>query len=332
MSSPTRVGLIGLSGTPPNEYEDLAADKDVDLVVCSVRVDRHFLTVRPSIIAGKTIFVEWPLEKNVAVAREMESLALKHNAKTIVGAQGSFDPYVRKIREIIDSGRIGKFLSSNIYGALGNAGPTESKNVRYFLNREVGGNVVTIRFGHATEFVTAAFGEFKIWHSLLSNRLTTKDIVDSSQNKTIIKSAPNDVPDQIMLQAFVGSSNAPLTLHFRGGSTFPGTPATDWRIQGSKGELRLTSSSESLNVGREDTKLELYDAETGKVEVIVPERDEWDGLRLQARNIAREYEAWRKGEWVPDFTWAVKRHEMIEGMWKKYDEDLVRLERMGASG
>jgi hypothetical protein len=36
----------------------LATDPDVDLVVCSLRVDKHFLTIKPSIIAGKDIFVE----------------------------------------------------------------------------------------------------------------------------------------------------------------------------------------------------------------------------------------------------------------------------------
>ncbi|KAH6679326.1 putative dehydrogenase [Halenospora varia] len=371
MTSPIRVGLIGLSGAPPDEYEgvswtpnahlpylkksphyeivallnssvesakaaieryelppqtkayckpeDLAADKNVDLVVCSVRVDRHFQTVRPSIIAGKSIFVEWPLEKNLKIAKEMAELAEKHNSRTIVGAQGSFDPWIRKIREIIDSGRIGKVLSSNAQGALGNGGLTESKNVRYFLDREVGGNMVTIRWGHAIEFFAATLGEFKTWNSLLSNRLPQKDLVDYAKKQVVQKDAPNDVPDQIMIQGITTPLNVPVSIHFRGGNSFPGTPMLDWRIQGSKGEMRFTCSSESLNVGREESKLELFDAITGKIENIVLEKDEWDELRQEAKNIAREYEAFRKGEWYPDFKWAVKRHEMIEEMWRRYD-------------
>jgi len=110
--------------------------------------------VRPSIIAGKAVFVEWPLERNLAIAREMAALVVKHNAKNMVGLQGSYPSIIRKMKEVIESGRIGKLLSSTILGHMGNGGPTEVKNVRYFLDRDVGGNLVSIRFGHAME-VTA---------------------------------------------------------------------------------------------------------------------------------------------------------------------------------
>ena len=163
-------------------------------------------------------------------------------------------------------------------------------------------------------------GEFKTWDSLLSNRHGFKDIIDpANNNEVIVKNAPNTVPDQIMLHGLVTPSNAPVSVHFRGGTPFPGTPNIDWRVQGEKGELRLTSSSWSLNVGRPDTKVEWYDAEKGTVEQLLSDRDEWDDLPVPAHNIARQYEAYRKGEWYPDFERAVKRHEMLEEIWKRYD-------------
>lgn len=114
-----------------------------------------------------------------------------------------------------------------------------------------------------------------------------------------------------------------MTINYRGGSTFPGTPALDWRIQCENGEVRVTSSSWSLNVGRPDTKIELWDGEKVAVEEVQVEADEWDELPVQAGNIARMYEAFRKGKWVPDFGWAVKRHEVLEEMWKRYDASLI---------
>lgn len=134
---------------------DLANDPNVDLVVCSVRVDRHFLTVRPSLIAGKAVYVEWPLDRNLEVAQEMATLAAKHNARTIVGIQGAFSPIIRKMRSVIESGQIGRVLSSTITGSFGNNVDAESKNVRYFLDREVGGNPITIHVGHSFEFIAA---------------------------------------------------------------------------------------------------------------------------------------------------------------------------------
>jgi hypothetical protein len=102
----------------------------------------------------------------------------------------------------------------------------------------------------------------------------------------------------------------------------PDTPAIDWHIQGERGELRLTSPSMTLNVGRDETKIEFYDVETGKTEVLEVEKDEWSGFPRPMQNIGRLYEAWRLGEWVPDFEWGIKRHAMIDEMWKSYDESL----------
>jgi len=83
----------------------------------------------------------------------------------------------------------------------------------------------------------------------------------------------------------------------------------------------LSSTSWSLNVGRPATKLELYDANTGILESVFVEKDQWDELPYMAHNIARLYEAYRKKEWYPDFEWAVKRHEMLEEMWERFDAD-----------
>lgn len=125
------------------------------MVICSTRVDLHFSTVKPSILAGKTIFVEWPLESNLSLAREMSLLATKHGCKTIVGLQGSFAEPIREIKGLVDGGRIGKVLGSTMFAALGNSGRTESKNVRYFLERGVGGNTLSIHFWHALECVVS---------------------------------------------------------------------------------------------------------------------------------------------------------------------------------
>ena len=83
----------------------------------------------------------------------MTALAAKHNAKTMVGIQGAFPSIIRKMKELVESGTIGKLLSSTIFASMSNGGATEVKNVRYFLDREIGGNVLTIRFGHSIEYI-----------------------------------------------------------------------------------------------------------------------------------------------------------------------------------
>lgn len=133
------------------------------MVVSSVRVDRHLLTVRPSLIAGKAVYVEWPLERSLAGAKEAASLAAEHNAKTLVGLQGSFSPLIRKVKDIVESGTIGRVVSSSWQAALGNGGGVEGSRVRYFVDREVGGNVISIAVGHSLEFLN--YGQSKVFTS-----------------------------------------------------------------------------------------------------------------------------------------------------------------------
>lgn len=99
------------------------------------------------------MFIEWPLERNLEVVREMAALATKHNAPTVVGIQGAFGLTVRKMKEVIDSGRIGKVVSSSWTTNSGNGGATEIKNFRSFVDREIGANLFTIGVGHSLEFL-----------------------------------------------------------------------------------------------------------------------------------------------------------------------------------
>jgi hypothetical protein len=166
----------------------------------------------------------------------------------------------------------------------------------------------------------AVLGEFKTYDSLMAIGHHTVDFTDpAADGKIISKGVRNTVPNQIMIHGTVAPSNAIVDFQWRGGQQFPGTPVVDWRVIGEKGELRLTAPSWNLNVSLPDTKLEVFDTTTGAVESINLDKDQWDSLPVRAHTIARMYEAYRLKEWYPDFDWAVKRHEMIDEMWKRFD-------------
>jgi predicted dehydrogenase len=56
---------------------------------------------------------------------------------------------VIKIKELLAGGRIGKVLSSEVYAAGGGKHrETLANSLKYFTDRTVGGNVVTIGVGH----------------------------------------------------------------------------------------------------------------------------------------------------------------------------------------
>lgn len=122
----------------------------VDLVVCCTRVDLHYETIKPSIQQGKSVYVEWPLASNLSQALELASLAKQKGAKTMVGLQGQFSPIVNKVKSMIEQGALGKVLSSSVVG-IGGVRSRDSipSSLKYFTERSVGGNIVTIGFGHS---------------------------------------------------------------------------------------------------------------------------------------------------------------------------------------
>lgn len=122
----------------------------VDLVVCCTRVDLHYETIKPSIQQGKNVYVEWPLASNLTQALELATLAKQKGAKTMVGLQGRVSPITDVVKSLVEQGALGKVLSSSIVG-ISELGSRDSlaSGLKYFTERSVGGNVVTIGFGHS---------------------------------------------------------------------------------------------------------------------------------------------------------------------------------------
>jgi len=130
--------------------ESLAADPDVDFVVCNTRVDKHYETILPSVKAGKAVYSEWPLAQDAAHARELVEAAKTSGSRTLVGLQGRLSPVALRVRELVEKeGRIGKVLSSELRVSGGTNDRLElPTGLAYFADRKIGGNIYTIGFGH----------------------------------------------------------------------------------------------------------------------------------------------------------------------------------------
>lgn len=145
---------IKLHNLPPSTKayaapEDLAADPNVDLVVVSVKVSQHFRLVKPALLAGKDAFVEWPLGANLAEAEELLALAKEKGVRCVVGLEEAVGPGARGIKKIVEEGRIGRVLSSSVWGVgmyLGEA-PVSARQA-YPADVTFGGNLVTINTMH----------------------------------------------------------------------------------------------------------------------------------------------------------------------------------------
>lgn len=289
---------VRLYGDP----EALAADPNIDLVVCNTRSDVHFPTTQPSLAAGKRVFVEWPLTESIEKSEEL--VAGIETQRSIIGLQCRVSPVIRKVKDLIDGGAIGAILSSNIQ-AHTTILPRDSlpDSLAYFADRKVGGNPMTIAYGHMIDYVHDVLGEFESFQSRMQIQRPNLDINSENGHKGSVVS---DVPDLLTVHGQLKqgtraiAKGATLVATLRLGTAFPGSPGMVWTINGEKGEVQITSpAGPYIQPIVEDAPIfiKLHDYATDKVSEVRWDWDEWEkDLPIVARNVADVYE--RYAAWV----------------------------------
>ncbi|EWG54531.1 hypothetical protein FVEG_12732 [Fusarium verticillioides 7600] len=316
-------------GTP----EDLAADKDVELVVVATRVDVHHSSALPSVKAGKDLYVEWPLAQDVTHARELVDAAKEKGVKTIVGLQGRYAPPIKKLREIVKEGRIGKIVSAELYASGGtNDREILPSSLEYFAQREVGGNIFTIGLGHIFDQFQYIIGDITNFKSTLHNQRPNIRIRDPKTNE-ITHTTTSDVPDLILATGRLSESptaqkDAAVLVRFRRGQPFPGSPHLSIAIAGEKGEIRVQvftgTTLHGASAYEKPVVIEVHDFERDVVEEVEWKWEEWQqDIPLLARGVAAVYETFAKGEedGLVSFEEALRRHQQLEGLLGQWDED-----------
>jgi predicted dehydrogenase len=161
-------------------------------------------------------------------------------------------------------------------------------------------------------------GELESFSSILSIQ---RPKIKITRNGEIVDEVERTSHDQVLLQGKL-SSGAVLSLNL----------ATDkytdtglrWTIQGTEGQIEYTSPNPFPQTSPE-INVTIFD-KMGKSEVVVVDNYHKDAetellaadALSQAENVARFYEAFRKGETerYSTFQHALKRHRLIEAMYK----------------
>lgn len=90
-----------------DDYNDLIAHPDVDLVVIPTPAPEHAHLVRAAIAAGKDVYSEWPLTTTTVGSEELLRLAAEKGVRHVVGLQRRFAPSACYARDLIDRGFVG---------------------------------------------------------------------------------------------------------------------------------------------------------------------------------------------------------------------------------
>jgi predicted dehydrogenase len=293
-----------------SDHQQLVTQPDIDLVAITVKVPHHRALVSTALDAGKAVYCEWPLGRDLDDARAMAALAAKKGAHTVVGLQARQAPAIEFVQQLLRDGYIGEVLSTTMVG-LSVPGDVVVQPNGYMLDKANGANLLTIAVGHSLDTLTYVLGEFADLSALSDLRRPLITIEETGQQ--ILKTAA----DQI---AVIGTltSGATASIHLR--EAVAGGTGFLWEINGTNGTLQITTDAAQPQIfpltvigahGRnEPSQLAAPAALTQK----------WPALTslegTPAYNVGRAYAAFAADldngtHTVPDFADAVARHQVI---------------------
>ncbi|KUI55236.1 Galactose/lactose metabolism regulatory protein GAL80 [Cytospora mali] len=338
-SAKAAIKTYGLDAEKTRAYGDpkaLAADPDVDLVVCCTRVDTHYALIKPSIEAGKAAFVEWPLTHDIQLSRDLAGLVAEKGVRSMVGLQGRLAPVVLKVKELVEEGSLGKVLSSEVRGFGGTIDrELLASGLTYFTERKIGGNIFTIGFAHMFDYVQSVLGEAIELHPHFQLQRPEVKLRDPSTN-AIVGTTVSDVPDLITVTGVlknpsIAQHGASLLVNLRRGQPYKGEPALSWHLNCERGEIRLTAPSgiaiQAMSYS-EPVTIDVHNFSTDEIHSVRWEWPQWQQelkLPVTGRSIAKLYEAFYADfsgdgqQDYPDFADALSRHEQLTSLSSHWD-------------
>lgn len=221
---------------------DLVRAPDIDLVTVAVRVPAHRGLVLGALAAGKHVYCEWPLGRDAGEAEAMAAAARTAGVHAAIGLQLRGNPVVRRTRELIASGAIGRLLSVRVYSATAGFGPDVPASMLYAEVPENGANLVTIQGAHTVDLAIAVAGALSDLSALATAQYPMIKAGDAGDPR------PRTTFDHLLLQGRL-ANGAALSLEVAGGRP-PGTP---FRLEavGEAGVLRLEGgAARGVQTGR----------------------------------------------------------------------------------
>jgi predicted dehydrogenase len=107
-----------------DDLDEVLADDTLDAVVLATPVPTHAALAQRVLAAGKHCFVEKPMAQSVADAEAVVAAARSADRVLMVGHLLEYHPGVVKLKELIDSGELGRILY--VYGNRLNLGKLRS--------------------------------------------------------------------------------------------------------------------------------------------------------------------------------------------------------------
>jgi predicted dehydrogenase len=295
------------------DHQQLVTQADIDVVAVTVKVPHHRELVDAALAAGKAVYCEWPLGRDLDDARGMAGLAAQQGVRTIVGLQARQAPAIEFVQQLLRDGYVGQVLSTTMVG-LSIPGDVVVQPNAYMLDRTNGANLLTIPLGHSLDVLSYVLEEFTELSAVSDLRRPLITIEETGNQ--IRKTADDQV-------AVIGTltNGAVASLHLR--EAVAGGTGFLWEINGTAGTLRITADAAVPGIFPMTVAGGQGRNQPEELAVPVALTRKWPSLAsldgAPPFNVGRAYAAFAVDidngtHHVPDFADAVRRHEVIDAI------------------
>jgi predicted dehydrogenase len=279
----------------------MARDPDVDIVAVTVKVPEHRAIVLAALEAGKHIFCEWPLARDLAEARELAEAARRAGTHVAIGLQGSNSIAVRHASRLVSNGAIGTPLSLSVVSSTAGWGTKIPPHYAYLQDARNGATLATIAGGHTLAMIEAVVGPYR--------EVTAQSSISHAQ----VSIAGTDgfvernCADAIVIKG-VHDSGCVSMVEIAGGKTLP----LRFELQGGAGTLEIRGYHPGGYQCSNLTVVTSVDVEPQPASLL-------SGLEGAAINVAELYRRLEAdihsgSRTVPDFDLAVKLTQLIDAI------------------
>ena len=291
-------------------YDDsltLARDPDVDVVVVTVKVPEHRAIVLAALAAGKHVFCEWPLGRNLAESEEMAAAAKRAKVHVAIGLQGANAAAVQHAAALVGDGAVGRPLNLRVVSSTAGWGLVAPPHYAYLQDKRNGATLATIAGGHTLamiEAVVGAFVEVSARNSILQNSV---EIAGSGER--VARSCADH-----MLIFGKHTSGCVSSVEVIGGANIP----LRFELRGTEGTLEITGHHPG---GYQCSALSVATSPARTVPIGDVPAD-LDGNPLNVAQLWARFEAdiRNNARTVPDFETAVRLTRLLDAIDASSDE------------
>ncbi len=283
------------------DAKDLFRDPNIDIVSICVKVPDHRELVLGALTAGKHIYCEWPLGRNIVEAEELAGAAKAAGVHVAIGLQMRANPAAQHARDLVASGAIGRPLNARIISNTAAFGPKVEPAMAFAENASNGVTLVSIQGAHTLDLALSVLGPFDNLSALTTTQYPEIEVSNNAKRQV------RSIPDHLLVQSRLANSCA-LSVEVSGGR--PPEAPFRMEITGEEGELRLDGGAlRGFQSGR------LHISLNGKSQQV--DEAEIASMPDEAANVASLYAALRndilhRTSTTPDFQHAARLTRLID--------------------